>query len=101
MEKSIYEWGDYHFALSLKKELEKNNCEIILQILPEWNSDLDSDCDVIIVLRGLSEYKPKKQHFNIMWNISHPDDVRIDEYNQYDHVFIASELWAQKIKETV
>ena len=99
--KRAYMWGDYHFALSLKKELEKNNCEILLQILPQWNSDLDSDCDVIIVLRGLSEYKPKKQHFNIMWNISHPDDVKVDEYNQYDHVFIASESWAQKIKETV
>ncbi|MGP8189897.1 MAG: glycosyltransferase [Methanobacterium sp.] len=99
--KEAHEWGDYHLAVGLKKELENNNCEILLQILPEWNSELDADCDVVIVLRGLSKYKPKKQHFNIMWNISHPDDIKIEEYNQYDHVFIASGLWAQKIKESV
>lgn len=34
-----------------------------------------------------------------MWNISHPDKVDIDEYNQYNHVFIASELWAQHIQK--
>src|SRR5690606_26246137 len=59
----------------------------------------DVDCDVVIVLRGLSKYQPKKYHFNIMWNISHPDNVDIDEYNQYNHVFIASELWAQHIQK--
>ena len=34
-----------------------------------------------------------------MWNISHPDEIDIDEYNQYDHVLIASEIWADKIKK--
>ncbi len=97
----VQNWGDYHLALGLKKELEKKDCDVILQILPEWEKNEDEDRDIVIVLRGLSRYKPKKQHFNIMWNISHPDKVSIKEYNQYDHVFIASALWAQKIaKET-
>jgi len=93
---SVQEWGDYYIALGLKKEFEKKNCEVILQILPEWDSD-DDDCDVIIVLRGLSKYKPKKQHFNIMWNISHPNEISTKEYNQYDYIFIASEFWAEEI----
>jgi len=93
----VQEWGDYHMALGLKKELEKIGCSVILQVLPEWDSDGDARCDAVIVLRGLSRYEPKKHHFNIMWNISHPDDVSVDEYNLYDHVFIASEPWAQKI----
>ena len=93
----VQEWGDYHMALGLKKELERNGCNVMLQVLPEWDGDGDARCDAVIVLRGLSRYKPKKQHFNIMWNISHPDDVSIEEYNQYDHVFIASETWAQKV----
>ncbi len=96
--KNVQEWGDYHLALGLKKELEKNNCEVLLQILPEWNKG-DGECDAVIVLRGLSRYQPKKEHFNIMWNISHPDTVKIDEYNQYDHVFIASEYWSGKIRK--
>ncbi|MCE7700302.1 MAG: glycosyltransferase, partial [Methanobacterium paludis] len=96
--KEVQEWGDYYLALGLKKELEKKDCKVKLQTLPEWDSKDDADCDVVIVLRGLSKYKPKKQHFNIMWNISHPNKVSIKEYNQYDHVFIASEIWATKIK---
>ncbi len=95
--KNVQEWGDYHLALGLKREFEKNDYKVVIQILPEWNNDEDADSDVVIVLRGLNKYDPKKQHLNIMWNISHPDDIMIEEYNQYDHVFIASELWAQKI----
>jgi hypothetical protein len=37
----------------------------------------------------LSNHNPKEQHFNIMWNISHPDMVTSEEYDQ---VFIASQL---------
>lgn len=98
--REVQEWGDYHMAVGLKKELEKKNCEVLLQILPEWNKG-DEYCDVVIVLRGLSRYKPKKIHFNIMWNISHPDEVLIEEYNQYNQVFIASDYWASKIKDEV
>lgn len=96
--KEVQAWGDYHIALGLKKEFEKAGCLVMLQILPEWDGG-DADQDVAIVLRGLSRYNPKPYHFNIMWNISHPDEVEINEYNQYDHVFIASEIWAREIGE--
>ncbi len=99
--KEAYRWGDYYFGIALKKEFEKRGCEVILQILPEWYNDDDHDCDVVIVLRGLTEYKPKKHHFNIMWNISHPNMITIEELNQYDHIFIASELWAEVVGKMV
>jgi GT2 family glycosyltransferase/spore maturation protein CgeB len=95
------EWGDYHMALGLKKELERKGCDVVLQVLPEWDGDGDARCDVVLVLRGLSRYQPKPQHFNIMWNISHPDEVTVEEYNQYQHVFIASEFWADEIAQKV
>jgi len=97
----VHEWGDYHFALGLKKEFERKNWSVIIQIFPEWYDDSDSDCDLVIVLRGLKNYQTKNQHFNIMWNISHPDEIDIEEYNQYDHVLIASEVWARKLKKSV
>jgi GT2 family glycosyltransferase/spore maturation protein CgeB len=95
--RSVQEWGDYHLATGLKKELEKKNCQVELQVLPEWNKN--DDCDVVLVLRGLSRYRPREGQFNIMWNISHPNQVSLEEYNQYQHVFIASEYWAGMIKE--
>ncbi|MBI4813208.1 MAG: glycosyltransferase [Methanobacterium sp.] len=97
----VEEWGDYYLALGLKKELEKGDCEVILQVLPEWDGDGDARCDTVLVLRGLSRYQPKEQHFNIMWNISHPDEVTIEEYNQYQHIFIASQFWAEEIAQKV
>jgi GT2 family glycosyltransferase/spore maturation protein CgeB len=97
----VDEWGDYYLALGLKKELERKDCEVVLQVLPEWGGDGDARCDTVLVLRGLSRYQPKPQHFNIMWNISHPDEVTIEEYNQYQHVFIASQFWAEEIAQRV
>ncbi|AIS31508.1 glycosyl transferase GT2 family [Methanobacterium formicicum] len=97
----VEEWGDYYLALGLKKELERKDCEVVLQVLPEWDGDGDARCDTVLVLRGLSRYQPKPQHFNIMWNISHPDEVTIEEYNQYQHVFIASQFWAEEIAQRV
>jgi len=97
----VEEWGDYYLALGLKKELERKDCEVILQVLPEWEGDGDARCDTILVLRGLSRYQPKPQHFNIMWNISHPDEVTVEEYNQYQQVFIASQFWADEISQKV
>lgn len=91
-------WGDYHFALSLKKELENFGCLVKIQVLSEW-SDFNYLYDVILVLRGLSIYNTQQQHFNIMWNISHPDAISNKEYESYDQIFVASDFWAKKISD--
>ena len=94
---SVHEWGDYHFAVALKKELNALGYYVIIQTLYEWDNDIGNECDSVIVLRGLNRYTVKEHQTNIMWNISHPDKVSIDEYNDYDQVFIASKTWADKI----
>lgn len=94
-------WGDYHMATALKQELEKENFRVVLQVLPEWNNDEGKECDAVIVLRGLSRYSVNSNQINIMWNISHPDKVTLEEYEEYDQVYIASELWAEKISKQV
>jgi glycosyltransferase involved in cell wall biosynthesis len=94
--KTAHNWGDYHFALSLKKEFEKDNYEATIIFKSDW--DKNDNADVVLVLRGLSKYKPKTDQFNIMWNISHPDMISTEEYNEYDYVLIASDIWADKLK---
>ena len=96
-----YSWGDYHMAVLLKKQFENQGYYVLLQILPEWDNDEGLECDVALVLRGLSRYNPKSHQINLMWNISHPDKVTLEEYEEYDKVFIASELWAEKISKQV
>lgn len=94
--KDVPNWGDYHFALALKKKFEKNNYDVVIHTVSQWD-EMDNS-DVVLVLRGLKRYKPKQHQYNIMWNISHPDLVTIEEYNEYDHVFIASDNWANELK---
>lgn len=93
---TAHNWGDYHFALALKKEFEKNSYETAIHLSSQW--DEDDDAGIVLVLRGLIRYKPKPGQFNIMWNISHPDMISIDEYNEFDHVFVASDIWADHLK---
>lgn len=85
-----HEWGDYHFAKSLCRALEKKGCRTRIDFLKDWyDADSDSD-DVVLVLRGLSRYKPKPGRINLIWLISHPDKVDIGELQEYNHVFVAS-----------
>lgn len=100
-DKDKNEWGDYHFGINLQREFIRNDCPSKIQLLDDWDSLDDGIYDVAIVLRGLSEYMPKSQHYNIMWNISHPDDITFGEYEKYDKVYIASTYWAQKIDSLV
>lgn len=97
----IHQWGDYYIANGLKREFIKKGYVVKLQILPDWHKNYDSLFDMVFVLRGLSEYKPKQQHFNIMWNISHPDLVSLNEYKKYNHVFISSKYWANYVNNLV
>lgn len=92
-------WGDYYFALSIAKYVRRKNWSTRMQVHSDWHTDLDRDCDAVLVIRGLERYYTKKKHFNVMWNISHPDMVSDEEYIAYDHVFIASDYWAEKIRK--
>ncbi len=91
------QWGDYFFAEGLEEEFIKRNFIVRIYAHPEWEDNSDSLMDIILVLRGLHKYDPKPQHYNMMWNISHPDEITFDEYDSYDKVFIASEKWTKYI----
>lgn len=52
---------------------------------------------MVLVLRGLSHYRPKPNKINLIWLISHPDKVDVEELKLYDHVFIASYNYTRKM----
>jgi GT2 family glycosyltransferase len=91
-------WGDYHFALALRRALERLGFWVRIDLLPEWDAGYAAGDDVVIVLRGLSRYQPAPGVVNIMWLISHPDQVTVDEMLAYDHVFVASDNYADRLK---
>ena len=91
-------WGDYFFSLSLKKSLEKKGFNVVIHELEHWAKD---ESEIVIVLRGLTDYNTQPQHLNFMWNISHPDDISLKEYEKYDIVFVASNKYANALNNQV
>ncbi|MCE3602894.1 glycosyltransferase [Massilia sp. P8910] len=93
------QWGDYHFALGIKRALERRGHVARIDILPDWYGGLCASDDVVIVLRGLSQYQPQPTTINLAWLISHPDEVTVTELQQYHHVFVASDSFAAWLGE--
>ena len=91
-------WGDYHYALAMKKELEKHGYQVDVRPYQRWYESTDSA--VTIALRGNRPYYPKEEivQKNIMWNISHPADIPQGEYERFDLVYFASEKLCRKWK---
>ena len=93
-------WGEYAYANSLKKYLEKLGCYVLIDLRQNWNCP--GEADVVLVLRGPRLYRPDrrdKKAVYIMWNISHPDQISHEEYELYDIVCVASEYYAEILKK--
>ena len=92
-----YAWGDYHFARSLARSLTRAGHLVRIDRLADWYGPHCIDDDVVLVLRGLSRYEPQPDQINLIWNISHPENVTEAEYNAFDQVFVASDTWAKRL----
>lgn len=93
-------WGDYSFALTLKRELEKKGVYALVDTREDWGCE--TGADVVLVLRGCLSYRPDRRNdkcLYIMWNISHPDMVTKDEYQLYDVVCVGSYHYAAELKD--
>ena len=87
-------WGDYYFALSLKKAFARQGYEAEIHVQSEWYAP--RNCGYTLMLRGTTEYTPGMDSFNMIWNLSHPEEVTGEELGRYDRVFVASSLMAEK-----
>ena len=53
-------WGDYPFALALKRCLEQLNCYVILDAREDWGCE--EGADVVVALRGHFFYRPDRRN---------------------------------------
>ena len=98
--KDNHQWGDYFFALALKKSFQKKGFNVIIQEQEDWYSS-NIKADINLTLRGKLSYHPNLDEINVMWNISHPDLITKQEYELYDICFISSEKYAEKLNNEV
>ena len=69
-------WGDYAYAVALKRYLDRMGMYTIIDLHEDW--DCEVNADVVLVLRGCEFYRPDRRNTKclyIMWNISHPEMV--------------------------
>ncbi|WP_158580729.1 glycosyltransferase [Cellulomonas rhizosphaerae] len=92
-------WGDTHFIDALGSALRRHGQEVVTSRHDAHATPQAVIDDVNLVIRGLDRVQPHPGKVNVLWVISHPDDVTVDEVLQYDIVFAASVPWAAQMSQ--
>jgi O-antigen biosynthesis protein len=90
------QWGDTWFAADLAEALNRAGQDATVVSRAGAHSAKRDDDDVVIVLRGLRAVEPRRsspKQVWMLWVISHPELVSVEEIHQFDAVFAASESW--------
>lgn len=90
-------WGDTHFAGQLADALRRLGQEVVTDRRPAFHRATGHLDDVVLVLRGLTRYRPAYGQVNLCWLISHPEMFSRAEASSYDRVYAASTPWASKM----
>jgi O-antigen biosynthesis protein len=96
-----HQWGDWHFAVSLARALERQGAHVTVDCRRAWYRPTAHLDDVVLSLRGTRRYEPNPQHCNLTWVISHPEWVTADELGVLDHVLVASPGLAERLARRV
>lgn len=91
-------WGDSFFAADLAAALRRLGQQVLLDRTSSWERPESSGWDdITLTLRGLQRYTPQPGATNLLWVISHPDRVTIDELSAgWDRVYSAGRVWAKE-----
>ena len=88
-------WGDVHFADELAAALARLGQRVRVDRRDTHVRADDATDDVTLVVRGLDRVPPNPASVNLLWVISHPDDVADTELRSFDAVFAAGPAWAE------
>ncbi len=90
-------WGDTHLARSLASALRELDQDVVTYRRGTHQSHASYLDDVVLGIRGLERIHPQAGKINVLWVISHPDDVSVEELQSFDLVFAASESWSRQM----
>ena len=91
-------WGDYHFARSLVAAFARIGVLARVDTEDSWYAASNIE-DVVLTIRGRHQVKLDTGRINLMWLISHPDRIPDLEFDSYDHVAVASAVYARHLKD--
>lgn len=91
------EWGDTYFGRALMRGFGRAGHFVTELLRPDWGRESEASCDVVVHLRGLARRPVKPGAVNVLWIISHPDRVDLDEVDEYDIILSASRRHAAEL----
>lgn len=90
-------WGDTHFAEALGEALRGLGQDVVTCRRGAHAAGPTHLDDVALSIRGLHLVPPTPGQVNVLWVISHPDEVDPGEFDGYDLVFAASHAWSAEL----
>ncbi len=88
-------WGDHFFAHDLARALRGLGQEVVVDRRQAHDRPGSEHLDDVTVnLRGLDAFVPSPGSTNVLWVISHPDEVDVREIGDYDLAYAASLRWS-------
>lgn len=92
-------WGDFHFANSLADALRSLGERVSVDYATNADRPTASSDDVVVNLRGLKSVRLPVGATNLIWVISHPEQVTAKELEAYDLRYAASASWPRTVAE--
>jgi hypothetical protein len=83
-------WGDTPFAIALRRQLERHGLAATVLVHAEADGPIARRADVTLQLAGTRELPLGPGQLNVMWVISHPDELTARRCERFDLVFVAS-----------
>lgn len=87
-------WGDTYFAQEITNSLRKLDQSTVIVFRDDDVSKLVQPNSVVLNLRGLLPATLVSENINIIWIISHPDQITKHELKKYNLAFAASTSWS-------
>jgi hypothetical protein len=93
--RTAHRWGDWHLAESFARSLRRQGHAVDIHTLGEVDPQ---PVDLHIVLRGTAPVPRRGEAKRVLWLISHPEGVTLEECDDADLVLVASEHFAESLR---
>lgn len=93
--RTAHRWGDWHLAESFARSLRRRGHIVDIHTLGEVDPH---PVDLHIVLRGTAPVPRRGEARRVLWLISHPESVTLEECDDADLVLVASEHFAASLR---
>ncbi|MGH3440943.1 MAG: glycosyltransferase family protein, partial [Nitriliruptorales bacterium] len=91
-------WGDWHLAEALARELRAAGHPTAIQTADEWEERAGHAADVAVHLKGRSVAPRAEGQVHVVWNISHPEELTVEECDAADLVLVASRTFPDELR---